>query len=92
MTVVLRTLRTRLIPQRGFGSTLAVTIIVILVPLPLAGALISVVPPAALAHLLLACAVLQGLALFACFSGLRRHRAACVPTSPPVRPAEAPSQ
>ena len=85
MTVVLRTLRARLIPQRGFGSTLAVTIIVILVPLPVAGALISVVPPPALAHLLLACAVLQGLALFACFTGLRRHRAACAGVFPQVR-------
>ncbi|MER5613945.1 MFS transporter [Streptomyces sp. NPDC002215] len=77
MTVVLRTLRSRLIPVRAFGSTLAVTIILVLLPLPLAGALVAVVPVAAISHVLLACAVLQGLALGACFAGLRRHRTAC---------------
>lgn len=74
LTVVLRTLRARLIPARGFGSTLAVTIILVLLPLPCAGALVSAVPASGLPHLLLACAVLQGLVLGACFTGLRRHR------------------
>lgn len=77
LTVVLRTLRSRLIPTAAFGSTLAVTILLVLVPLPLAGALVALVPPAGLPHLLLACSVLQGLVLGACFTGLRRHRAAC---------------
>lgn len=98
LTVVLRTLRSRLIPAQGFGSTLAVTIILVLLPLPLAGALIAAVPAAELPHLLLACAVLQGLALGGCFSGLRRHRAACERSHPQVpalqkelaQPADAP--
>lgn len=77
MTVVLRTLRSRLIPVRAFGSTLAVTIILVLLPLPLAGALVAIAPVTAISHVLLACAVLQGLALGACFAGLRRHRTAC---------------
>ncbi|MGW7710957.1 MFS transporter [Streptomyces sp. NPDC054771] len=77
MTVVLRTLRSRLIPVRAFGSTLAVTIILVLLPLPLAGALVAITPVTAIAHVLLACAILQGLALGACFAGLRRHRTAC---------------
>jgi hypothetical protein len=85
MTVVLRTLRAQLIPRDGFGSTLAVTIIVMLVPLPTAGALVAVVPAAGLPHLLLACAVLQGLMLTASFAGLRRHRPVGDP--PPAAPA-----
>jgi hypothetical protein len=99
LTVVLRTLRARLIPATAFGSTLAVTIIVVLLPLPLAGALVAAVPAAGLPHLLLACAVLQGVVLSACFSGLRRHRVACelpparvlaAHRAEPVRPVDAP--
>jgi MFS family permease len=77
LTVVLRTLRSRLIPAEAFGSTLAVTIILVLLPLPVAGALVAIVPAAGLPHLVLACAVMQGIVLAACFSGLRRDRAAC---------------
>ncbi|WP_406163568.1 MFS transporter [Streptomyces sp. NBC_01005] len=77
MTVVLRTLRSRLIPVRASGSTLAVTIILVLLPLPLAGALVAIAPVTAISHVLVACAVLQGLALGACFAGLRRCRTAC---------------
>lgn len=84
LTVVLRTLRARLIPTQAFGSTLAVTIILVLLPLPVAGALIAAVPAAGLPHLLLVCAALQGLALGACFNGLRRHRAVCEQLGPPV--------
>ncbi|WP_443047968.1 MFS transporter [Streptomyces sp. H39-S7] len=77
LTVVLRTLRSRLIPARAFGSTLSVTIILVLLPLPLAGVLVAIVPSGSLPHLLLVCAVLQSIVLGACFTGLRRHRAAC---------------
>ncbi|NEA56584.1 MFS transporter [Streptomyces sp. SID13666] len=84
LTVVLRTLRSRLIPSRAFGSTLSVTIILVLLPLPLAGALVAAVPAADLPHLLLVCAVLQGAVLGACFTGLRRHRAACDMPHPPA--------
>lgn len=87
MTVVLRTMRSRLIPPRAFGSTLAVTIIVVLLPLPVAGALIAAVPAAGIPHLLMACAVVQGLALATCFTGLRRHRTASDP--PPALPVPA---
>jgi hypothetical protein len=98
LIVVLRTLRTRLIPARAFGSTLAVTIILTLFPLPVAGALVAAVPAAGLPHLLLACAVLQGLALAACFGGLHRHHRGEPPPPPvlaahrsgPVQPADAP--
>lgn len=86
LTVVLRTLRARLIPAPAFSSTLAVTIILLLLPFPLAGALVAVVPANSLPHLLLGCAALQGLVLAACFSGLRRHRTDCEPP-PPQSPA-----
>ncbi|MFE4826762.1 MFS transporter [Streptomyces sp. NPDC056672] len=94
LTVVLRTLRSRLIPARAFGSTLAVTIILLLLPFPTAGILVAAVPAASLPHLLLACAVVQGVVLSACFAGLRRHRAEGDPPSSPVRgsgPAPAPT-
>ncbi|MFD9427324.1 MULTISPECIES: MFS transporter [unclassified Streptomyces] len=84
MIVVLRTLRSRLIPVQAFGSTLAVTIILVLLPLPLAGALIAIVSTAEIPRLLLACAVVQGLVLSACFAGLRRHRTACELPHPQV--------
>lgn len=84
LTVVLRTLRARLIPPTAFGSTLAVTIILVLLPLPFAGALVAAVPATGLPHLLLACALLQGLVLAACFAGLRRHRTACEAPPPHV--------
>lgn len=84
LTVVLRTLRARLIPRAAFGSTLAVTIILVLLPLPVAGLLVAAVPATGLPHLLLACAVLQGMVLAACFSGLQRHRNSCEPARPQV--------
>ncbi|MFD5675832.1 MFS transporter [Streptomyces sp. NPDC127040] len=84
LTVVLRTLRSRLIPAQAFGSTLAMTIVLVLLPLPLAGALIATIPTAEIPHLLLACTALQGLALSACFAGLRRHRTACELPRPQV--------
>lgn len=90
MTVVLRTLRSRLIPARAFGSTLAVTIILVLLPLPVAGALIAAIPAASLPHLLLACAVLQGVVLAGCFTGLRRHHAECDPRPAPAVPPRQP--
>jgi hypothetical protein len=81
LTVVLRTLRARLIPPAAFASTLAVTIIVVLLPLPLAGALVAAVPATALPRLLLAGAAVQGLVLGTCFLALRRH---LIRTPPPT--------
>ncbi|MFI7087554.1 MFS transporter [Streptomyces anulatus] len=81
LTVVLRTLRARLIPAAVFGSVLSVTIVLIIVPLPVAGALVAALPVAALPTVLVACAVLQGLALCFSFRGLRRHRDSYGPPS-----------
>lgn len=75
MTVVLRTLRARLIPARVFGSALAATVVLVLLPFPLAGALVAVLPSGALPGLLLGCAVLQAVVMTACFRGLWHHRA-----------------
>ncbi|MFH0246360.1 MFS transporter [Streptomyces sp. HK10] len=75
LTVVLRTLRARLIPAEVFGSTLSVTIVLIVIPMPLAGALVAVLPPTGLPALLLTCSALQGIAMALTFRGLRRHRA-----------------
>lgn len=74
LTVVLRTLRARLIPRAVFGSTLSVTIVLVVIPMPLAGALVALLPASALNSLLLICAVVQGLAMALAFRGLWRHR------------------
>ncbi|WUH90340.1 MFS transporter [Streptomyces sp. NBC_00433] len=80
MTVVLRTLRSQLVPQEVFAPTLAVTILILLLPFPLAGVLIACTPPAALGRLLTGLAVLQATALAAAFIKARKalapHRAA----------------
>ncbi|WP_371551477.1 MFS transporter [Streptomyces sp. NBC_00554] len=71
MTVVLRTLRSRLIPTQVFGATLSLTILLLLLPFPLAGVLVATVPPAQLGHVITICAALQALGLFAAFARLR---------------------
>lgn len=79
LTVVLRTLRSHLIPARVFGATLALTILLLLAPFPLAGLLVAAIPPAQLGHALTVCAVVQALALAVTFARLR--------TLPGLRPA-----
>ncbi|ULR48450.1 MFS transporter [Streptomyces deccanensis] len=71
MTVVLRTLRSRLIPPEKFGSALSATILILLLPFPAAGVLTALTPPAALDHVITACAALQALGLFGTFARLR---------------------
>lgn len=71
MTVVLRTLRSRLIPPDRFGSTLSATILVLLLPFPVAGVLTALTPPDALGHVITACGALQALGLCLAFARLR---------------------
>ncbi|WP_445527441.1 MFS transporter [Streptomyces cyslabdanicus] len=71
MTVVLRTLRSRLIPPEKFGSTLSATILILLLPFPVAGVLTALTPPDALSQAITACAALQALGLFYAFTRLR---------------------
>ncbi|MER6500176.1 MFS transporter [Streptomyces sp. NPDC001455] len=71
MTVVLRTLRSHLIPESAFGSTLGLTVLLLLVPFPVAGILVAAVPPALLGHVITGCAVLQALGLGLTFTRLR---------------------
>ncbi|MFF3697306.1 MFS transporter [Streptomyces sp. NPDC002221] len=74
LTVVLRTLRARLIPAYAFGGTLSVTIVLIIIPMPVAGALVASLPADALPELLLACSAAQGLAMTLAFRGLWHYR------------------
>ncbi|MCM2579706.1 MFS transporter [Streptomyces meridianus] len=71
LTVVLRTLRSHLIPTEVFGSTLAVTILLLLLPFPAAGLLVAAAPPAELGHAVTVAALLQALGLTAAFIRLR---------------------
>ncbi|MFD7702433.1 MFS transporter [Streptomyces caelestis] len=63
LAVVLRTLRSHLIPAEVFGSTLSVTVLLLLLPYPLAGLLMALVDPTAIQTLITVCAVLQSLGL-----------------------------
>ncbi|WP_435598698.1 MFS transporter [Streptomyces anulatus] len=71
MAVVLRTLRSRLIPPEKFGSTLSATILILLLPFPVAGVLTALTPPDALGHVITTCAALQALGLLCAFARLR---------------------
>ncbi|MFD3424239.1 MFS transporter, partial [Streptomyces decoyicus] len=86
LIVVLRTLRARLIPASAFGSALSVTIVLVVIPMPVAGLLVAALPTPALPALLLSCAVLQGVAMTAAFRGLWLHRASYTPSSSPPSP------
>ena len=79
MAVVLRTMRTYLIPPHAYASTLSVTVLCLLLPMPAAGLLVTVLPAHFLPGCLACCALLQGAALAWGFAGLRR--------SPAARPA-----
>ncbi|MEU3616882.1 MFS transporter [Streptomyces sp. NPDC006872] len=81
MTVVLRTLRSHLIPADVFGNTLAVTILLLLTPFPVAGLLVAAIPPSQLGHAITACAVLQAIGLATAFTRLG--------TLPDLRPSAA---
>ncbi|MER6461651.1 MFS transporter [Streptomyces sp. NPDC001228] len=71
LAVVLRTLRSHLIPADRFGSTLSVTILILLLPFPAAGVLTALTPPDALGPVITTCAVLQALGLLCAFARLR---------------------
>ncbi|MFD4479452.1 MFS transporter [Streptomyces sp. NPDC058471] len=71
LAVVLRTVRSLLIPPEKFGSTLSATILILLLPFPVAGVLTALTPPDALGHVITACAVLQTLGLLCAFTRLR---------------------
>ncbi|MEU2556809.1 MFS transporter [Streptomyces sp. NPDC013313] len=71
LTVVLRTLRSQVIPPAAFGTTLSLTILLLLLPFPLAGILLALTPPPYLDLLIGACALLQALTLLVTFLRLR---------------------
>jgi hypothetical protein len=75
LTVVLRTLRSLLIPPAAFGTTLSLTILLLLLPFPVAGLLVALTPVPLLGNVIAVCAVLQAVALSATFLRLRREPA-----------------
>lgn len=73
LTVVLRTLRSLVIPSTAFGTTLSLTMLLLLLPFPVAGILVAVTPPPRLGAVILGCAVIQALALAVTFVRLRNE-------------------
>ncbi|MFF9221170.1 MFS transporter [Streptomyces viridosporus] len=82
LTIVLRTLRSQVIPPAAFGTTLSLTILLLLLPFPLAGLLLALTPPPYLNGLIGACALLQALTLLVTFLRLRNDPALRARTSP----------
>ncbi|WP_228919660.1 MFS transporter [Streptomyces sp. DH20] len=74
LAVVLRTLRSDLIPAAVFGSTLSVTVLILLLPYPLAGILMALVDPADIDTLITVCAILQCIGLACAFTRSTRPR------------------
>ncbi|MFJ9979304.1 MFS transporter [Streptomyces cyaneofuscatus] len=83
MVVVLRTLRSQLIPADVFGSTLSVTALLLLAPFPAAGLLVAAVPPDHLGHAITGAAILQALGLAMAFTRLRTLPGLRAPTRHP---------
>ena len=82
LTVVLRTLRSLLIPPAVFGSTLSMTILLLLLPFPLAGILVALTPITALGNVIAVCAALQAVALGLAFVRLRTDPVLRTPGKP----------
>ncbi|MEW2257953.1 MFS transporter [Streptomyces sp. NPDC047869] len=82
LTVVLRTLRSQVIPPAAFSTTLSLTILLLLLPFPVAGVLLALTPPPYLDALIGACAVMQALALLVTFLRLRNDPILRARTSP----------
>nr|WP_203603455.1 MFS transporter [Streptomyces coelicoflavus] len=72
LAVVLRTVRSHVIPADVFGSTLAVTILLLLLPYPAAGLLVAALPTAHLGYAITTAALLQTIGLAIAFARLRR--------------------
>ncbi|MGW2542510.1 MFS transporter [Kitasatospora sp. NPDC001574] len=89
VTVVLRTARTRLIPERAFAATLATTVLLVLAPLPVAGLLVSLWPADRLRTLTAAAALAVSAGTWICFRGLRTHRSAWEPADKADQPLKA---
>ncbi|MCG7210199.1 MULTISPECIES: MFS transporter [Streptomyces] len=71
LTVVLRTVRSLVIPTTALGATLSLTMLLLLLPFPMAGVLVALTPPAHLGSVILACALVQAIALVTVFVRLR---------------------
>ncbi|MFD4977250.1 MFS transporter [Streptomyces sp. NPDC058424] len=82
LTVVLRTLRSQVIPPAAFGTTLSLTILLLLLPFPLAGILLALTPAPYLTDVIRVCALLQALALLVTFIRLRNDPVLRGRTSP----------
>ncbi|MFE7216978.1 MFS transporter [Streptomyces sp. NPDC057611] len=82
LTVVLRTLRSQVIPPAAFGTTLSLTILLLLLPFPLAGILLALTPAPYLTDVIRVCALLQALTLLVTFIRLRNDPVLRSRTSP----------
>ncbi|MFJ3820831.1 MFS transporter [Streptomyces nodosus] len=82
LTVVLRTLRSQLIPPAAFGTTLSLTILLLLLPFPVAGVILALTPVPLLADVIRICALLQAVTLLVTFVRLRKDPVLRTGTSP----------
>ncbi|WP_369221142.1 MFS transporter [Streptomyces sp. R39] len=73
LTVVLRTVRSLIIPPTALGATLSLTMLLLLLPFPAAGILVALTPPPHLGNVILACGLVQAAALVTIFIRLRNE-------------------
>ncbi len=73
LTVVLRTVRSLIIPPTALGATLSLTMLLLLLPFPAAGILVALTPPPHLGNVILACGLVQAAALGTIFIRLRNE-------------------
>ena len=75
LTVVLRTVRSVVIPANALGATLSLTMLLLLLPFPAAGVLVALTPPAHLGRVVLGWGVSRDVAMFVTVFKLRRDPA-----------------
>ncbi|MFF7475744.1 MFS transporter [Streptomyces sp. NPDC008092] len=73
LTVVLRTVRSLIIPTTALGATLSLTMLLLLLPFPVAGVLVALTRPARLSDVMMVCALVQAVALATTFVRLRNE-------------------
>ena len=78
--VYIRTARARIVPMEHFGVTVGVIVLFSLIPFPLVGGLIAVVPPVLLPFLICACAVISVLVTFVSYLRIDRTALAATPS------------
>jgi hypothetical protein len=78
--VYIRTARARIVPMEHFGVTVGVIVLFSLIPFPLVGGLIAVIPPVALPFLICICAAISLIVTFISYARIDHAALAATPS------------